>query len=97
MTTFVEAYHRVGGDLDMLQNGFHLETWQLYAAMTFYCANKELFDAEHEHILEERQRNVREFAPVSQDLIKSLFENVPPSAGEEATDEETDAAVERMS
>ena len=56
MTFFVDAYHRMEGDLEVLQKGFYLEPWQLHAAMAFYCANKELFDAEQERLMERRRR-----------------------------------------
>ena len=95
LKAFVEAYHRLGGDLEILRTGFYLEPWQLHAAMTYYCANKAVFDAENTRILEERQKNLAEF-----------FEKHPSTGawaefkgalrGDE-TDEEVDAALEELS
>jgi len=39
MTYFVEAYHRLDGDLEELRTGFLLEPWQLHTAMAIYCAS----------------------------------------------------------
>jgi hypothetical protein len=97
MTTFVEAYHRLNGDLAQLQTGFHIEPWQLHAAMTFYCANKQAFDAEYERILEQRQRNLREMTPVNPEVVASWFASLPLPEREEASDEEMDALMEEMS
>lgn len=95
MTTFVEAYQRLGGDLAVLQDGFHIEPWQLHAAMTFYCANKEAFDAENERILEERRKNLAQFLEKNQDK-KSWAELAGWWVGEE-TDEDINAVLEEMS
>ena len=54
--TFVDAYHRLGDDLEQLRTGFLLEHWQFHAAMAFYFANKAFFDAEYERILETRRK-----------------------------------------
>jgi hypothetical protein len=96
ITFFVEAYHRLGGDLAQLQKGFSLEPWQLHAAMAFYCANKEMFDAENERFLES-QRNIRQDRLISDEIKKEWTQTRRRGLGEEATDEETDAALERMS
>lgn len=93
--TFAEAYDRLGGDLDVLQKGFYLESWQLYAAMAFYCANKEMFDAETARF-RERQRNLSNYA-MSPEQVRELLATFPPSTGREATDEEMDADLERLS
>lgn len=94
--SFVDAYHRLGGDLDVLRTGFSLEPWQLYAAMAFYCANKELFDAEQERLME-RRRNPPPEAFLSDAAKKALIDFRWIPDGEEATDEEMDAALERLS
>ncbi len=94
MTTFVEAYHRVGGDLDELQKDF-LEPAQFHAAMAFYCANKEIFDAEYQRIMEERRRNFEEFRERNKDK-RGWAEFTEPIRGEE-TDEEVNAILEEMS
>jgi len=96
--SFVEAYHRLGGDLEVLRTGFHLEPWQLYAAMAFYCANKELFDAEYERLLE-RRRNIPQSAFVSDEVKRAWSASLLAQSveGKEATDEEMDADLERLS
>jgi len=61
MTTFVEAYHRFPDNAELLKTGFLLEDWQYHAALAYYYANKELFDAEYERV-KERQRKFWEEA-----------------------------------
>ena len=92
MKSFVSAYHRLGGDLEVLQNAFTLEPWQLYAAMAFYCANKEMFDAETARF-REQQRTLTGI-PVNSSLNNG---NRGFPTGEEATDEEMDAWLEELS
>lgn len=96
--SFVSAYHRLGGDLEVLRTGFTLEPWQLYTAMAFYCANKELFDAEYERIVE-WQQNIPASAFVSDEVKRAWSASFLAQSveGEEATDEEMDADLERLS
>jgi hypothetical protein len=93
--TFVDAYHRLNGDLEVLRTGLSLEPWQLYATMAFYCANKELFDAEQERLME-RRRQFWEKAAANEDAKKAWAEFSGALRGDE-TDEEANAALERMS
>ena len=98
MTTFVEAYYQVSGNLEVLREGLHLELAQFYAAMAFYCANKELFDAEYERIVE-WQQNIPASAFVSDEVKRAWSASFLAQSveGEEATDEEMDADLERLS
>ena len=93
--TFVEAYYRLGGDLEVLRNSFTLEPWHLYTAMAFYSANKDLFDAEYQRIIE-WQQNIPASSFVS-DEVKKEWAKIRWAEGEEATDEEMDADLERLS
>ena len=95
MTYFVEAYHRLDGELEVLRTGFHLEPWQLHTAMAFYCANKELFDAENERFLESK-RQFWEKVAANTDARKAWDEIKGALRGDE-TDEEVDILLERMS
>ena len=95
MTTFVESFYRVGGDLEVLREGLYLEPAQFHAAMAFYCANKDLFDAEYERIMEERQRNFAEF--LEQNKHKRGWAALKGAWRGGETDEEVEAALERLS
>ncbi len=93
--SFVSAYHRLGGDLEVLRTGFTLEPWQLYAAMAFYCANKEMFDAEYK-TLRKRQEQLWAENAANEDARKAWAEIQGALRGDE-TDEEIDAQLEEMS
>ena len=58
---FVDTYHYHCGDLEVLQRCYGLKDWQFYAAMTYYCANKAVFDAEYRRVREERRGNLSSF------------------------------------
>ncbi len=95
MTSFVEAYHRLHDDMEQLRTGFLLEHWQFHAAMAFYFANKQLFDAEYEHV-KERQRKFWEEAAAKNGDRNAWAEISGQWPGEE-TDEEIRQMLEELS
>lgn len=93
--SFVDTYFRLEGNLDILQTCFSLEPAQFHAAMAFYCANKELFDAEQAR-LDERRRKFWAEAAANEDAKRAWAEIRGALRGDE-TDEEIAAELERMS
>lgn len=95
MTSFVEAYHRLRDDMEQLRTGFLLEPWQFHAAMAFYFANKDLFDAEHERV-KDWQRKFWEDAAARNGDRNGWAEISGMWPGEE-TDEEINEWLEKLS
>ena len=95
MTSFVEAYHRLRDDMEQFRTGFLLEPWQFHAAMTFYFANKDLFDAEYKRV-KERQCRFWEEAANNQDARLAWAELKGAWTGDE-TDEEIKQLLEELS
>lgn len=95
MKSFVDAYHRLGGDPEILRIGFQLEAWQFHAAMAYYLAHQKEFDAEYERMEKIRQQYYE--ASLVKKGEPNGWAQLYGALPDEESDEEINAALERMS
>lgn len=93
--SFMQAYYRLDRKMNVLQEGFRIEAWQAHAALAYYFANQEMFDAELERLDAIKRKSLADATVSSpaENGWSQLYGALPDNE----SDEEIAAILERMS